>query len=216
MQGSGGGSGNIAQYAQVGGSLIGMAGQLFGQKTEEKGAKQEAALLADLAARRRVEAAFTATQLESQASDALASGQKLAGEERRQAELAQSRIIALAAASGAGASDPTVVNLVARAAGEGAYRAGVRLYEGEAAARLKRMEGQATRYVGETEARSLQARAGTVQLAAKASGFQTAASLASQASTLFDKYGFGGPTKTTTTPATLGGGSIYQYADVHG
>lgn len=93
---------------------------------------------------------FEAAQLEQQANNALATSQVVAQEQRRQARLVQSRTLAVAAASGGGVSDPTVVNMLARVAGEGSYRASVALYGGEEKARFLRMQAQAADYEGET------------------------------------------------------------------
>lgn len=69
-----------------------------------------------------------AGQLDAQAGTTRASGQRQAIEEQRQARLASSRGLAVAAASGGGADDPTVVNLLANIAGEGEYRSATDLY----------------------------------------------------------------------------------------
>src|SRR5204863_7102116 len=58
--------------------------------------------------------------------------------------------LARAAASGAGASDPTVLHVLAQTSGEGAYRQALAMYEGEAQARLDKMRAAATRFEGET------------------------------------------------------------------
>lgn len=93
-----------------------------------------------------------AAQLDRRASNTRASAQRAAAEEERNARLVASRGQAVAAASGAGAGDPTVVNLMADILGEGRYRALTALYEGEeqarsdnAAARTRRREGRAAR-----------------------------------------------------------------------
>jgi hypothetical protein len=75
-----------------------------------------------------------AGQLDAAAGRERASSQRSAMEERRQARLANSRALALAAASGGGADDPSVVNAMAGIEGEGEYRALTSLYNGEEAA----------------------------------------------------------------------------------
>ncbi|MGH6629477.1 MAG: hypothetical protein ACREB3_07075, partial [Burkholderiales bacterium] len=82
--------------------------------------------------RARYAAQFEAWQAERQAGNAIAISQREALEQRRQADLVASRNLALAAASGGGASDPTIVRLLSNIAADGAYRAAVALYEGEA------------------------------------------------------------------------------------
>ena len=123
-----------------------------GSSAAAKGAK---------AAGRRTAAAkqFEAQQLRINAGQQIAAGQAAAFEQERQARLVASRQIAVAAASGAGASDPTVNTMIARTAKEGSYRAAVALYQGEDAARQMRMaaagkdyEAQAGIDAGETQA----------------------------------------------------------------
>jgi hypothetical protein len=70
--------------------------------------------------------------------------------QRRSSRYAQSRAIALAAASGAGAGDPSVVDLVGDIEGEGEYGALSAMFEGEDratgleyGATLSRRQGQA-------------------------------------------------------------------------
>src|SRR5690348_3482928 len=72
-----------------------------------------------------------ADQLDAQAGLERASSQRAAMEEQRQSRLASSRTLALAAASGGAADDPTVANLMAGISGEGEYRALSALYEGD-------------------------------------------------------------------------------------
>src|ERR1700741_1427894 len=92
---------------------------------------------------------YEAAQLEQSAGQQVATGQHAALEEQRQAQIAQSRALVVAAASGGGASDPTVVNIIAKLAGEGAYRGMVDVYQGDEKARQLRDQAAATRYNGE-------------------------------------------------------------------
>lgn len=78
-----------------------------------------------------------------------------AAEERRQARYVSSRARAVAAASGAGATDPTVVNTIANLETEGEYRALMAMYNGEVRqnaafgeASARRSEGSAARAAG--------------------------------------------------------------------
>ena len=64
-------------------------------------------------------AKIRAVQLEEKAGQERAISQRKAVNVRRQAKLAESRALALAAASGGGASDPTVMNIISGIAGEG-------------------------------------------------------------------------------------------------
>lgn len=72
-----------------------------------------------------------ATQLDAQASNTRGTAQRQAIEEKRQADLAQSRGLALAAASGGGADDPSVVNGLADIAGRGQFGAITAMYNGD-------------------------------------------------------------------------------------
>lgn len=93
-----------------------------------------------------------AKQYEIGASNIRGMGQREAVEERRQADIQQSRALALAAASGGGASDPTVMDIMARLAGEGEYRALSKMYSAETeaqgydnAAKVRKFEAKNTR-----------------------------------------------------------------------
>lgn len=83
-----------------------------------------------------------ASQLRSMAGQDRASSQRAAFEERRRAKLAESRVRAVAAASGAGATDPTVLNIMGDLSAEGEYRALTRMYEGETEAQSKEYQAK--------------------------------------------------------------------------
>lgn len=70
-----------------------------------------------------------------------ATSQRAAIEERRRADIVQSRARAVSAASGAGATDPTVLKIMDDLSAEGEYRALTRTYEGETAAQSLELEG---------------------------------------------------------------------------
>ncbi len=96
---------------------------------EQKNAKNEQIL-----------AGFQADQLRTNAGQAQAAAQREAIDIDRQVQLNASRALAVAASSGGGASDPTVVNLIAQSAADGAYRKAVALYEGDEQARAMRLD----------------------------------------------------------------------------
>jgi hypothetical protein len=83
-----------------------------------------------------------ARQLRAMAGQERATSQRAAAEERRRARLLESRARAVAAKSGAGVSDPSVLNLMADLSAEGEYRALTRMYEGETGAQS--LETEAT------------------------------------------------------------------------
>jgi len=127
---------------------------------------------------------------ERQAGVVVAASQRTAMEERRQANLAASRALAVAASSGGGVSDPTMVDILSRIRGEGGLRASVALYEGEERARQIRLSG-----AGAQDLRS-----GSEIMA----GYNAAAAgkIAREGLSLYAKYGMGGP--KTTSPGVTG------------
>lgn len=92
------------------------------------------------AEQQRVAMQFETEEAEKQAGQVLAISQQQAREEQRQGRYAASRALAVAAASGGGVSDPTIVNLIAKGKGEATYKANVALYQGEAKARQLRLQ----------------------------------------------------------------------------
>lgn len=128
------------------------------------------------AGRKAKEAAdFEASQLEQKAGQTLATSQRAALEEERQGRLQQSRALAIAAASGGGASDPTVVNLMGNLAAETNYRKMVALYEGKTEAEQLRTQADITR-AGGREAK-------------KASQIQALGTILSGGSSMYSKFG---------------------------
>jgi hypothetical protein len=93
-------------------------------------------------------AASEAAQLNQQAGQERAVSQLDAITQRRSARYAQSRAQAVAAASGAGASDPTVVDVISGIAGEGEFQALTSLYTGEDRARGMEFSGKVRRREG--------------------------------------------------------------------
>lgn len=140
-------------------------------------------------ATRKVAAEFEASQLEQRAGQTIAASQRSMQDVQRMGKLAESRALALSAASGGGASSPTVVNLIGNLAKEGAYRGAVELYKGEENARQLRLQAAGRRFEGE---------AGMDLGLSKGRAFETQgqASILSQAGGLFGKYGGGGPKST--------------------
>lgn len=102
----------------------------------------------------RQAAQFKADQLRQNAGTAQAASQRQAFDIDRQTQFITSRALAVAAASGGGASDPTVVRLIARDAGEGAYQRSLALYGGKDRARLDLENADAATYEGKTTERN--------------------------------------------------------------
>lgn len=145
---------------------------------------------------------FEAAQARVNAGQEIAAAQRAALEAKRQGTLIQSRQIALAAASGAGAADPTVVNLIARTAQESSYRAAVALYGGEEKARQLRMLAAGRDYEASMALEAGERQQGAYNTAARASLLGTAGSL-------FAKYGMGGPKASGDSAAVDSGGLDY-------
>lgn len=182
-----------------GGALLGMGGA----GAEAAGAQAAGASARAAGAAKRAASEFEAKQLEVQAGDAIAASQRDAMEQKRHATLVQSRALALAAAGGGGASDPTVVNIMSKITGEGAYRQAVALYQGEDKARLlrmgaagKRYEGQVAETLGVASEESYKRTAQAANLKGLGAGLQGAGSLMRY----WPKGGFPG------TGGTAGGG----------
>jgi hypothetical protein len=136
--------------------------------------------------RRQAAAEFAAWQAEEQAGTAIAISQREAKEAQRLGDIEASRALAVAAASGGGVSDPTIVRVLANVKGESAYRANVALYEGEARARQLRLDAAAGRVSGAYAKEEGLARQRSYQLAAVGSAFSSGASL-------YTRYGMNGP-----------------------
>lgn len=151
---------------KIAGDLIGAGGTILGARSEAKELRREAA------------------QMEVNAGQERAVSQRQAIEERRQGRLASSRALAVAAASGAGTDDPTIVNAIADLDGESEYRALTALYEGNQ--RGDDLERQA-------KSRRREAKSVKTQ-----SYFKAAGSILGAGSTLFDRYGGKKPTGATS------------------
>jgi len=121
------------------------------------GLKASGELSAGSAARRagesqQVAAEYTARQLDTNAGQVQASSQRAAAEEIRKSLLIQSRAMAVAAASGGGVMDPTVMALIGGYSKEGELASETMLYQGSERARGMREQAKATRYEGATRA----------------------------------------------------------------
>lgn len=160
--------------------------------TQSANAQQQAgALAAQQGQAQRSAAEFQATELDQQAGQDRASSQHQAVDARRQATFAESRAQALAAASGGGASDPTVVTNSARITGEGEYSALTALFNGEERARGLETQGNLARFTGQQ-----QQLAGNYRQDAYNSGADV--TLMNGATSLYQKYGVPAPTVDQT------------------
>lgn len=124
---------------------------------------------------RQGEANAQSNQLIRNAGAAQAVGQRNALNSDLMTRLALSRGTAVAAASGAGVTDPTVENIQATTAARGQYAALTDLYNGNSQAQSDMMRAAYTRQAG--------------NLAMAQTSFDATKTLAGSAKTLLDRYG---------------------------
>ncbi len=108
----------------VASTALQVVGTLQAGKAEQQAANARAAALE-----------HQAKQAEQAAGQERAASQRASIEQRRQAQLVESRALAVAAGSGAGAGDPTVENILGEIGAEGEFRALSELFIGEERAR---------------------------------------------------------------------------------
>lgn len=126
---------------------------------------------------------FQAAQLVQNAGQEQAAGQIGAANQDLATSYIVSQALARAAASGGGASDPTVINNIARIQGEGKYRADVARYEGDSKARQMNLQADALKEQGVNAIED----AKSAKQWSNLSGFSTV--LSGVAKTMFGKYG---------------------------
>lgn len=175
-----------------------------GIDTQAAGAIATGAAARAAGLRRQEALNFEALQLEQQAVGAVAASQRAAEEETRKAQLVASRALVLAAS--AGASDPSIVRLIAGVGAEGFYRSSMALFGGKEQANQLRMGAAGKRYEAEVAAAqgleadaAYQSMAGAYRGQAAASRTAGYAKAAAGAAGLFAKYGMGGPSSEATT-----------------
>lgn len=163
----------MAEVAAVVGKGLGTAAQVVGY--------QQAADSARTAGhRKQVASQFEAEQLEQQAGQVIAASQRDSQDERRKTNLLASRALALAAASGGGASDPTIVRIISGLKGEGSLRSATALYRGEEQARRIRMGASAKSYEGLVAEEAGNNQGAAYETLATAALFEGASSIASK------------------------------------
>lgn len=145
-----------------------------------------------IGARRQAALEFQAKQLETEAGQAKAASQIQSQDIARQVAIVNSTALARAAASGAGASDPTVLAVMARTGAEGAYRQALALYEGEAQSRLDLNRAAAARFEGQTNVQD----AANAKRQANIGAGATLLAGGARALSMYDKYYSGNDTGT--------------------
>ena len=99
------------------------------------------------------QAASNSAWSERRQTEERAAAQRQAGEEQRKARLAESRLGAVAGASGSGSADPTIMNLYERIAGEGDYNAAQAKAAGEQRTAGLSYQSSLDRWSADTNAR---------------------------------------------------------------
>ena len=170
-------------YIGAGLSVLGTIQSAKGQRESGKAAVQQAE---ETSKNELISAEYEARQAEYLAGQARASSQRSAFEERRMAAMLGSRTLAQAAASGAGASDQNVVNILNSIYMEGAYRSQLALYEGEEQARSYEVNAQARRLSGKSASSAALSEGNS---ASRAAGINSRSTIISGASSFASKYG---------------------------
>lgn len=180
-------AGSLISYA---GLALQAGGAAASYSTAEKAAKA-----------RKAAAEFEAQQLEQNAGQVISASQRQAFETTRTGKYTASRALAVAAASGGGASDPTVMNTMSQLASETAYRKSLDLYQGEERARQLRLSAAATRMTGDIGAAASigQGQAALIQggsgIASELTRMYRPTTTASDIpTTMFARYGYRSPT----------------------
>lgn len=168
-------TGGAAPAMQVAGTLLNAIGQ-----------SQQGASIVEQGKQQYQASQYQVDQLAQNANAAIAASQRSAQNQQQQTDYLISKAIAIAASGGGGVQDPTVVNTVARIAGESAYRQSVALYGGQEQARTDTMQASAKEVEGEA---ALQAS----KSAGRASILKTSAGLMGGASSLYTRFGMNGP-----------------------
>jgi hypothetical protein len=167
----------------IGGSLLSAYGTLEQGKEQYKAAK------------------FQANQLRQNANQAEGAGQRDAQVQMRQSALTQSRALAVAGASGAGAVDPDVLRIISGLAGEGQLAADTAMYNANESARGMRNQAAVGMYEAKQAKRASKLAALTTMLGG--------AGNAAMAGSKFNNggwFGQGSPSGYGGYSATTGGG----------
>lgn len=175
-------------------------GTIMSANAQRQAGQQQNDMYRYQAAQEQASAERNAQLLERSAGDDRASSQRAADEKRRQSRYMQSRAIALAAASGAGALDPSVIDVVGKVGYEGDLAAQNELYQGESAATNKEYQAKVTRVTGANNATSLNYQGAVAKSAANTAATGT---IISGASSLYGMY-------AKPSPSTGGGDGGYS------
>lgn len=141
---------------------------------------------------------YAARAAQINAGQANATAQRAAIQRQREGTLAIETAEARAAGSGAGATDPTVLNIEGNLKKQGTYNALTELWSGSERARGFQQEAVTDTYKGD--------------LAQAAVPWEVAGTILSGATTLYGNYGGGGPPGSNTLPTSVVPGSGWTTA----
>jgi len=175
-----------APYIAAAGAAASVAGTIMTSNEQKKAAEAQKNITEYNAENQRKLLAYNAGLAYEAAGQEEAASQLRANEQLRQSRLQQSRVLALAAASGGGAIDMDVMNAIAGFEEEGDLAARTELYAGTDRAKNLRAKGDAGIWEGETGARGLMYEGLS---AANAMKNKATATIMSGASSLASKYG---------------------------
>lgn len=142
----------LAPAMAVAGPLLSIGGSLISAKAQRQQGDAAQAQAQQVSQNEMVAAEYEARQADYLANQSRGVAQKEAFEQRRQAVLLASKALATAAGSGAGVSDPDVVDILGNIYAEGAYRSALAMYEGEEQARSYNIAAQSRRLSGKSAA----------------------------------------------------------------
>lgn len=162
----------LAIAAMVAGTVLSAAGQVQQGNAANKAAQ------------------YQAQQLDVNAGQQRAVAQRQAINDRRAGRLAESKLQARAGASGAGAGDPTVINLAQDIGAQSEYNALTSLYDGEEKARGMEGEADMKRYEG--------------KMAKKGATIGAISSTLSSFGSMRMKYGGSGPNYYNASTGSMG------------
>lgn len=167
-------------WAVVGASaaIVGTGATLVGMQQGAQAGKREKKRLKAQGKAEQAGKYFAAKQMDQAAKAEEATGSTQASEELRKMELMQSRALAIAGASGAGADDPNVSRIIGDIAVEGQLAAQTQLYNGQEAARNWRIGAKIARWEGDQARKGLNVSANAVNDVLKQQRVQTVVSIA--------------------------------------
>ena len=160
---------------------VGLVGNIASSSKANREGKRQKGQLEEQGRLSKSGSYFAANQLDAAATQQEAVGQLNAAEEIRKSELLQSRALAVAGASGAGASDPDVTHVIGRFAQEGNLAAETQLYNGGESARAMRIGAKVQRWEGDQAAKGFNIQGQAMKGAVDAQRIQTVANIANTA-----------------------------------